>query len=988
MRHWIYLGGLLAVSTYLMFLTQLKRLAPIAAGYLGILVFTGVILWLVLDYERELKINQSIAEAQADMKIAETVLDDYLGSALRTLAYLAQMPALRDGASQKPMDLERAKANFLLMARSRKHFDQLRFIDLSGMERIRVSEGEEDYVLDPVLQNKSGRYYMEAARKLEGEEVYLSPLDLNVEFGRVEQPLKPVLRLIRKVYADSGETLGYVVLNFKAEQMLKVIASSGLLLYDEDGYLMAGGDISRRWGAQMEHGWSLRESDPEDFAQMLESESSVVLGRQSIIVYEHFDYTVLEKHHHVATHLSSLQELICVREIPKTAMHAELESLRNRLLGFWFFMALVGFGVAAILARTRLRHEQAREAATQSGQRFARLVEKLPCIVYRCELDKDWTMRYISAAVENVSGYKPEEVVSNALIAYADIIHEADAALVEETVSDAVERAESFEIEYRIRRKDGAVRWVHERGSAIYDEEGIPVCLEGVVFDITQRKEDEGKLRESMLAAEQANRMKSEFLANMSHEIRTPMNAILGFTEILGKRLADSPHSPMLRSIQASGRTLISLLNDILDLSKVEAGKITLEYRPVRVKLIFDEMSMIFRSKLEAKGLDFHLEVDPLLPDCLVLDEVRLRQILLNLIGNAVKFTQKGGVSLIVERVGEYQQGSRVDLAIHVRDTGIGIPKDQHSIIFETFTQRPGQSNAEYGGTGLGLAICLRLAHMMNGQIKLRSELGKGSTFTLLLEAVDISFGTPADEPDLSTKDEYIVFEKASVLVVDDIQSNREMVHEYLKETSLEIHEADSGKIAVEKATTLKPDVLLMDVRMPGMDGAMCIREIRNIPGLEQVPAIVITASALPNVQAQARALANIYLHKPVRQQALLRALASLLPHRLESAQVRASESETTTEARREAVVNISDARDPDVLRKKLVALVSGRVDMLIQTVFVQEVNGFAEELHELGKQMESRSLMHFAETLRENAETYNIAMIRANLESLREVCA
>ena len=323
----------------------------------------------------------------------------------------------------------------------------------------------------------------------------------------------------------------------------------------------------------------------------------------------------------------------------------------------------------------------------------------------------------------------------------------------------------------------------------------IPLWIEGVLTDITQRKEYEVNLEKSKKEAERANKSKSEFLANMSHEIRTPMNAILGFAEILHNRIDDPGHKKMLKSIVSSGNLLLSLINDILDLSKIEAGKLEISPQPTDLVHVLKEIKELFSEKLNQRGLVLNLIVPEDFPDSLRLDDIRIRQILFNLVGNAIKFTSKGYIAIEVLFSQKTSEGG--ELVIKVMDTGAGIPESQHSLIFEAFRQQEGQIDRQFKGVGLGLAISKHLAEKMNGSITLKSIEGKGSEFTVVLKDIKLTeFAARRSDSDLTEID--IEFEKALVLIVDDVEANIDVVKSYLENTGLNVLSTDSGESALE----------------------------------------------------------------------------------------------------------------------------------------------------------------------------------------------
>lgn len=340
-----------------------------------------------------------------------------------------------------------------------------------------------------------------------------------------------------------------------------------------------------------------------------------------------------------------------------------------------------------------------------------------------------------------------------------------------------------------------------------------------------------------------ASRSKSEFLANMSHEIRTPMNAIIGFSDLLKRRVSKKEDKKFVQSIESSGRSLLRLINDILDLSKVEAGKIELEYSGVNTEPLFKEMKTVFANKVSSKNLDFIIDVDSTLPSALILDETRIRQILFNLLGNAIKFTENGHIKLKASK--EHSAlDNHISLKLIVEDSGIGIPDDQKTKVFGAFEQQSGQSNAKYGGTGLGLAISKKLVELMGGTISIQDAEGGGASFTVNIPDVAVSREVKMDTI-VDNSWQNLKFKKAKILIADDVDVNRELILNYLEDQDIELIQAQNGKQAIDLAKEIRPDLILMDMKMPEVDGYEASEKIRTNTTTANIPIIAITASVM-----------------------------------------------------------------------------------------------------------------------------------------------
>ncbi len=396
-----------------------------------------------------------------------------------------------------------------------------------------------------------------------------------------------------------------------------------------------------------------------------------------------------------------------------------------------------------------------------------------------------------------------------------------------------------------------------------------------------RQERNERLLAEQAIQAESAAREKSTFLANMSHEIRTPMNAILGFSELLYAEVpADGKARQRVQAIRDSAMSLLQLINDILDLSKLDAGAVELHPEPTDVREVCRFMNTVFGQQAARKNLKLAVELDPTIPAALILDGTRLRHLLINLINNGIKFTDHGSVTLRAGWESRPEPG-RGALRIEVVDTGIGIPPEKQKDVFQPFVQVNPRSDRERQGSGLGLSIVKRFTERMGGRVQFESEPGRGTRFELFFPDIPISVRLPDSARVASVLPvDFNELQSADLLVVDDDASNRDVLAGYLENTDHRVRFAANGREALEQVRDRRPDVVLMDIRMPEMDGATAVAELRKLAGHELLPVIAVTASAMMDEETARSGQFAGCLRKPFTREALFRELASFVPRR------------------------------------------------------------------------------------------------------------
>ncbi len=541
-------------------------------------------------------------------------------------------------------------------------------------------------------------------------------------------------------------------------------------------------------------------------------------------------------------------------------------------------------------------------ALRESEERFRRLAENSPDLIFRISL-RDGRYEYISPAVLRMLGYSQQEAYGTPLFART-IIHPDFTAFFRREWENLRHGTMPSTFEFKVLTKSGEERWMHQRNVLIRGENGEPTAMEGIVTDITDRKTAEAALdsyrehleelvreRTSELevakeAAEHANRAKSAFLANMSHEIRTPLNAVLGFASILERdeNLSEA-QAEQVRTINRSGHHLLKLINDILDMSRIESGQLELNTAPFCLHDLLSDMETMFRSRANAKGLHLLIERQESVPRYAAGDEAKLRQILVNLLGNAVKFTKAGGVAIRARADADEETPDSVRLFVEIEDTGPGIPPEDIDHVFDAFQQS--QAGHDAGGTGLGLSISRRLAELMGGSLTLKSRVGTGSSFTLSLPVRTVQgVERPKSKTERSIAGLKTGGKTFRILIVDDVKENRDVLRAMLSPArtgrgappSFELREAENGEETLTIVDEWAPHIVLMDMRMPVMDGYEATRRIKGNDKTSGIPVIAVTASAFEDDRDSVlKAGVDRYIRKPFRAEELFETLGSVL---------------------------------------------------------------------------------------------------------------
>ncbi len=849
------------------------------------------------------KMAQVEEELDHGVELQVRVITHNFRSIVSDLLVLADLEPLGTFLDAGGESMKREVAGyFLSVARRKGIYDQIRFLDDAGMEVVRINfnGGSPEAVPEEQLQNKSRRYYFRDAFTLNREEVFVSPFDLNVERGEVERPLKPMIRFGTPVFDDKGEKRGVVLLNYLGANLIRNLREGSsnvagrMMLLNREGYWLHGPSPDDEWGFMFpdRREKSLDHMFPEAWSRISGAGSGQFRTTHGLFTFATVHPLTLGQQSStgsgkpfapsVARMDAESYHWKVVSFVPAALLDAEWRMLFDKFVILYALVILLLVPGSWLLARSQVRRREAEEALRDSEEKFRTITNTATDAIIM--MDHDGKVMFWNPAAERMFGHLRPEIIGRDLHAtlapsrYHDDYRKGLVHFREDGSGGVMGQVREF----FGRRKDGT-EFPVEISFASLQIKGRWFAT-GIVRDITVRKQMQESLNDALEEAQTASRAKSEFLAAMSHDIRTPMNAIIGMADVLVETELTTEQRRYVEVFQGAGETLLALINDILDLSKIEAGELQLERIEFKPHKLIKDSTLTFQDVAGKKGLELKDHITPDVPETLIGDETRLRQIFFNLLANAVKFTDRGNVRL--EMVRPHREGEEEMLLCSVTDTGIGIPEEKQETIFSAFAQADASTTRRFGGTGLGLAICRRLAEMMGGRIWVKSEERKGSTFyfTARLGAL----GVPEHPRPIVHEQSRPVIDKPArerrtavtplrILVVEDEENNLMLIQTFLKMEPYRIDIAADGETALGMMKADRFDIVLMDIQMPGMDGLTATRLYREWERENGVGPTVIIALTAYAMEVDARksleAGCDGHLTKPIKKGRLLEAI-------------------------------------------------------------------------------------------------------------------
>ena len=864
-------------STRLLFVRFFVLL--VIPSVVGLLSFA----YLLWGYFKDAEIDLLRLQAEDHVLLYETETAHELASALSDFYYI-----VNESDTQKYVMGEEDKGElvdeYIHFLESKGNLFQIRIIGIDGREKIRLEKKQDSIFVVPEdqLQDKSDRYYFTRAMALSQGEFYISALDLNVENGEFTYPLKPTLRFAAPLISTDGVKQGVMVINYDATPLMRRFSASRTaqgvgrgVMVNEQGNWLRGIKPEDDWSHILGRNQSFASDYPKIWAEIKENEVGHISSEKGIFAYKHVRPAEMPKRvqenvkgskiyfrdqlgrgHWVLIHYISPEEI--------EVTMAPLRSAGTKIIILLLLLVLGGSGALSLLNYQR----RLSEAEVKQNQKRLLNAQRLSSMG-----NWSWALPdgeiYWSENIFHIYGVERGDF-GLTQAGFLALVHPDDEELVRSAFRYSLDTLRPLIVEHRIIKPDGALRSVIQRGEVICDDNEKPIRFEGVVQDITERKRFEEMLRVAKDEAEAATITKTEFLANMSHEIRTPMNGVVGMLELLRDTRLDAVQTNYVTTALGSAGMQMNVINDILDFSKIESGHLELESIEFDAATLIEDMCAMLAPQVASKGLEFCTYITPNLRNFVVGDPTRLQQVVVNLVGNAVKFTSEGEIDIRCNISKE--DDVSVVLRVEVEDTGIGITVEAQNKLFVPFSQADSSTTRRFGGSGLGLAICRELVERMGGQIHLQSEEGKGSLFWFEVKFEKSSLMITRSKEKL---------EGLKVMVVDDNDNNRTVFNEYLKDWGVDVVAMPLAENALDyfesEGVIADFDMIILDNNMPGMDGVMLAETLKRLYGDDVPPMSLYSSGATFDRDRVEAAGITRFSVKPIRRSELMDSLLVLV---------------------------------------------------------------------------------------------------------------
>lgn len=866
------------------FKKSLPVIATIAVSFVALVSINVFYLYEMQELQTEL-----VRNAEGDLRNASKEFGVLFGSLTDELKVISESPSFKTYvANPTPENVLEVQSLFQAFSRNHDSFHQLRYLDLDGHERIRVDEDGVTIEQD-ALQSKADRYYFREGMQMPPGIVYVSPIDLNIEHGVIEYPYVPTIRFVLPVEDREGIRRGCIVLNHDTSSSLLLSAEtnysthSTFQILNLDGYwILHGKDSSYAWGWMLEgqSGKCLPKLRPELWYEIEQENEGQRWADGGLQVWKKISsYSLANFSKSNAVELSD--QWILMIEYSQEGLDAEYAPIQRMCMG----IAVIPVMIGAFFIFFVLKHQKQREIVEAINYRNSQILKYAQVAVI--STNPEGKITSVNEAASALFQVAPEEMVGRLREDYyedAEALRDKAAELSRAYNRTIPVGFETFAVPARIDGKYLTEWTIHRsKGDKVPTLMAVSAIktpdhrIEGyleVTVDITQQKEVEAALEKARMDAESLARIKAEFLANMSHEIRTPMNGVIGLSNLLLNTDLDENQQTLAQTIVKSAEVLLTVINDILDYSKLESGALEIEEAPVDLYEVVENAMLLFAPQASLKSLELINECEPNLQSFVIGDGHRLTQVISNLVGNAIKFTEKGEVKLRVttERLGN----QRVNVRFSISDTGIGMDSETCQRIFQPFTQADASTTRKFGGTGLGLAITTQLIGMMGGKIDVKSQPGQGTTFWFELPMMidpnaDSAIGKVGGLKELST---------LRALVVDDNEANLLVLRSQLEAIGMEVDGHLDSRMALREIQSMDTNyaVVILDNLMPEMNGLELAKAIHAARPHLSAKVLILSSSGRPiDTKQRQDAGVDAYLIKPVSPRQLSQTLVQLL---------------------------------------------------------------------------------------------------------------